>query len=312
MAPARGVQQHAQPAERPAVISDRDKETRRQAIGGGDLAANQGDEAAKAHGADPQLVGLLHDFLLELRQHGIGIHVVERAKQLQLGVVIAGGAVAADADADGTGRAAQALGLPHGVQDALAHAFQVAVGAAQMLERAGYGVLGVHVLAPAALQDQPHFDVRFFPLFKVNDGRSGAEIVAAVLAGERIDGIRPQLAALGRFGHGLENLLLHQDLIHGCRRLDFKRQHAGVLADGPFVLTCHVDVLADDGQRLAGLGRGLFGLQRSGHRLAHVRGQIGGSLNNEFQHAFAEEFHGDLRGDKWRQHVAAATLWPAS
>ena len=66
---------------------------------------------------------------------GFGIDVVERAEELVLGELVAVRAVAADADADGARRAALSLRLPHRVQDALAHAFEVAVGAAQVIER---------------------------------------------------------------------------------------------------------------------------------------------------------------------------------
>ncbi len=46
-------------------------------------------------------------------------------------------AIAADAHAQRARRAALPLRLPHGVQQALAHAFQIAVGPAQVLQLAG-------------------------------------------------------------------------------------------------------------------------------------------------------------------------------
>ena len=46
------------------------------------------------------------------------------------------------------------------------------------------------------------------------------------------------------------NLLLHPDLIRADRRVDLEGRHAGVLADGAFVLGRLIDVLADDGERL--------------------------------------------------------------
>ena len=109
--------------------------------------------------------------------------------------IVAVRAIAADAHAERARRAALPLRLPHGVQNALAHAFEIAVGAAQVIERAGQGILDVLVLAAAALEDQLDFDLVFFPLLEMNDRRLFAQIVAAVFAGERIDGVGPQLAA---------------------------------------------------------------------------------------------------------------------
>ena len=135
---------------------------------------------------------------------------------MSFGQVVAVGAIAADADADGARRAALALRLPDGVQDAFAHAFEVAVGAAQVIERAGHGILDVLVLAAAALEDQLDLDLVLFPLLEMNDRRFRAQIVAAVLAGERIDGVGPQFAAARGLRDGLLNRLL--DARSGSRR----------------------------------------------------------------------------------------------
>ena len=71
----------------------------------------------------------------------------------------------------------------------------------------------------------------------------------------------------------------------------------GVLADRPFVLEGHVDILTDDGQRLTGLGLGLLGLEGLGHRRTHVGRKIGWSPDDQFQQAFPEELH---RGPPFR------------
>ena len=60
-------------------------------------------------------------------------------------------AIAPDADADCAGRAALALRLPYRVQNALPHAFQRAIGTAEVLQRAGQGILSILVLTSAAL-----------------------------------------------------------------------------------------------------------------------------------------------------------------
>ena len=161
----------------------------------------------------------------------IGIHVVERAEELFLRDIVTVRAIAADADAQRARRAALPLRLPDRVQQALADAFQIAIRAAQTLERGGQRILNVLVLAAAALEDQLDLDLVLLPLLEVDHGRPGAEIVAAVFAGERIDRIRPQLAQLRRFRHRRANRLADRDLVHADRRMHVERRHAGVLAD---------------------------------------------------------------------------------
>ena len=68
----------------------------------------------------------------------------------------------------------------------------------------GHRILDVLVLAAAALEDQLDFDLVLFPLLEVDDGRLLAQVVAAVLAGDRIHRIGAQLAAARGLGHGLD------------------------------------------------------------------------------------------------------------
>ncbi len=275
------VERHAEAAKRPAVVRHRHEEARRQAVQRADLAADQRHAAAEPHRADAEHVDRPHDLGFELRQPRIGIHIVDRPEQLFLRVHVTRGAVAADADADRAGRAALPLRLPDGVQDALAHAFECPIGAAKMRQLGRHRILRVHVLAAAALENQLHLDVVALPLLEVDDRRARPEVVAAVLAGERIDGVRPQLAAPGRFGHRVLDLLLDPDLVHADRGLDLEGRHAGVLADRAFALGRLVDVLADDRERLRGAGA--FGLlvHREPHRGANVRRQVGRGLDDE-------------------------------
>ena len=302
--PGLGVEHHAQAAERPAIVGDGDEKARGQAIGGGDLTADERRFSAKAHRAHADLVGFLHDFGFELGERGIGVRVVERTEELLLGDRVAVRAVAADAHADGARRAALALRLPHRVQDALARALEVAVGAPQVVERRGQRVLDVLVLAAAAFQDHAHLDVGLFPLLEVHYGRSRAEVIAGVLARDGVNRVGPQLAAPRRFGHRFLDPLSHHYLIGAHRSLDLKSDEAGVLADGTFVLVGHVNVFADDGERLAGLRPGLLAFECHAHRLAHVRRQVRRSLDEEFEHRFAEDLHRDLP----RQWPDAAAL----
>jgi len=73
------------------------------------------DDFAEAHRANAKLVRFFHDFRFEFRERRVGIHVVERSKQLFLRQLVAMGTVAANADANGARRAALPLRLPHGV-----------------------------------------------------------------------------------------------------------------------------------------------------------------------------------------------------
>ena len=161
------------------------------------------------------------------------------------------------------------------MENALAHALERAIGAAEMIELGRQRVLGVGVLAAATLEDQLDLDVGRFPLIEVNDRRAGPEVVAGVLAGNRVDRIRTQLAAPRRFGNRLANLLAHPDLIRADRHFHLERRHARVLADRPFARRRLIDVLRDDRHRLARARCRGFGCERLAHRGAHVRRQIG-------------------------------------
>ena len=130
------------------------------------------------------------------------------------------------------------------------HAVERAIGAAEMRQLDRQRVLRVRVLAAAALQDQLDLDVVALPLIEVDDRRARAEVVAGVLAGDRIDRVRPQLAAPRRFGDRLADLLAHPDLIRADRHVHLEGRHAGVLADRAFAVDGQIDVLRDDRQRL--------------------------------------------------------------
>ena len=131
------------------------------------------------------------------------------------------------------------------------------------------------------------------PLLEVNDGRFDAEVVAAVFAGERIDGVGPQFPAARGFRHGFLNRALEHNLVDADRRVDHEGGHAGVLADGTLVLGRHIDIRGDHVQRLRGLRVGQLGSERAAHGFAHVGRQVGGGLGDEFDEAFGEELHFD-------------------
>jgi len=64
------------------------------------------------------------------------------------------------------------------------------------------------------LEDETHLHLGPFPLFKVKNRRAGAQIVAAVLAGDRVYGIRPQLAPFCGFRDGFQSPFADYDLVH--------------------------------------------------------------------------------------------------
>jgi hypothetical protein len=128
----RPVQHHAKSPEGPAVVRDRHEETRREAVLNADLAPDERGASTEAHRTDPKVVHLAHDRRFEFRQSRVGIHVIEGPEQLFLRVHIARRPITADADTNRARCTALALRIPHGVQDALAHASQRPVSAAEV------------------------------------------------------------------------------------------------------------------------------------------------------------------------------------
>src|SRR5262249_38222074 len=159
-----------------------------------------------------ELVGLLEDAVLQGGQLGHRVGVVEFAEELLLGVLVAGGPVAADADAEEAGAAALALGVPDRVEDAAADAFQAAV-AALAADGRRQRVLGAHVLAAAALEDQPHVHGVLAVLVPVEDRAAGPEVVAGVAAGDAVHRVLPQVALGGRLDHGVAADVLQLQLV---------------------------------------------------------------------------------------------------
>ena len=127
--------------------------------------------------------------------------------------------------------AALALRLPDRVQDALAHALERAVGAAEVSSSAGSEYCAFVFSQPPPLRISFTSMSSLLPLIEVDDRRARAEVVAGVLAGDRIDRVRAQLAAPRRLGDRLADLRAHPDLVRADRRLHLEGRHAGVLAD---------------------------------------------------------------------------------
>ena len=281
----RGAEHDAETTEGPAVVGDGHKKARRQSIERADLAANQGHLAAKSHRTDVERIHRRHDRRLELTQPRIGIHVVQRAKELLLGMPVARRAIAADAHANRAGTAALALRVPDRVENALSDTLERAIGAAEMRQFRGQGILGVGVLAAATLEDQLDLDVVSLPLIEMNDRCAGSEIVAGICSGNRIDRIGTQFSATCRFRDGFADLAAHPDLIRADRHVHVKGRHARVLADGALVIDRQVDVLRDDRQRLRGPSAFRLGAPRVLHRRAHIGRQVGRGPHDQLKDA---------------------------
>src|ERR1019366_5044236 len=250
---------------------------------------------AEPHRAHAQSVRLFHDLRLQLGQFRIRIHIVQRAEKLPLRQIVPMCAIAPDAHAQRTRRATLPLRLPYRMQDALADTLQIAVGAPQVVQIARHRVLNVLVLAAAALEDQLHLDLVLLPMLEMHHRRLFAQVVAAVLPGQRIHRIRAQFAQPRRLRHRRVDRLPDADLVHAHRRVHHERRHPRVLADRPLVFHRHIDIAEDDVKRLRGLRLRRLLLGRERHRRAHIGRKVGGCLDNQFQQTGGKKFHNRLQ-----------------
>ena len=134
---------------------------------------------------------------------GIGVGVVQLAQQLLLGELVAGGPVAADADAEEAGAAALALGFQ------TASRMQARTPSRSRSQRLPPSVAGSEYWAlmfsqPPPLRIKADVDRVLAVLVPVEDGAAGAEVVAGVAAGDAIDGVLPQVALGGGLGDGVQ------------------------------------------------------------------------------------------------------------
>ena len=70
------IECHTEPAKGPAIVGNGHKKTRRETIGGRDLATDQRYLSTKSHGSDTQGIGLFHDLGFKLCQLGYRVHVI--------------------------------------------------------------------------------------------------------------------------------------------------------------------------------------------------------------------------------------------
>ena len=162
----------------------------------------------KPIGPTPSVLTVAMIVGFELRQPRVGIHVVERAEQLLLGVQRSRLRGRRRCRRRRRRGAALALRLPDRVQDALAHALEVAVGAARgAAARTGSEYWMFMFSQPPPLRISLTSISSRSHCSKWMTGVPGPEVVAGVLAGDRVDRVRPQLAAARRLGDRLADLL---------------------------------------------------------------------------------------------------------
>ena len=237
--------------------------------------------AAPAHRSNSEFVRILDDIRFQFRQLLMRVDVVRRPEQLQLRRFVATGSVTAHTHAQVPGRTALSLRLVDRVHDAFPHAIEVAVGPPQAFQRLRQRVLDIPVLAAAPLQQQLDLDGVLAVLVKVNHRSSRPQVVARVLACERIDRVLPELARLGRSGDRLQNLLFQHELVEADGRLDDEGRHARVLTDRPLALAGHVHVQGNCREGECGPGLGGFPRLGTSDQPTNVRGQIRGGLDNQ-------------------------------
>jgi hypothetical protein len=118
--------------------------------------------------------------------------------------------------------------------------------------RVGQRILRPDVLAAAAFEHQLDGQRVAFHFFKVDRGEVGiAQVVAGVLAGERIDRVGAQVRALGCLHHGGLDLLAQLARAPAFGVVHVEDRRAGVLADGRGFGARNLYIFDDGFQRAA-------------------------------------------------------------
>ena len=200
----RGVQQDSSSAVRPAGVGDRDEERRGEAIAGGDLDAQNRGVAAEAHRTDAQAVGDAGAFDFQFGEN------LRRGscRRRRAGVAL----WRLPTHSPGHRRCRRRCNRARSPCPAPSRSrgewrvCSLRHRARPFLPISGRSI-GSEYCAPTFSQPpplsiKPHIDMRFTPRLKVEDRRAGAQVVAGILAGDRIDRILAQVTDGGRFGDG--------------------------------------------------------------------------------------------------------------
>ena len=202
-----------------------------------------------------------------------------------LGLDVAGAPVRADTDPEDPRRAPLSLCLADGVENHPAHPFQVTAGPKRIV---GQAVLPPHVLAPSPLEHQGHPDRRIVPLLAEEPGESLPHVVAAVDAGDGIDGVVPEVLLPGCPGDRLLACLAQRPVGEPRRVAEEKHGHPRILAQGALHLPGKPHVLQKRSEdHLRRRPRRLFVVGQLECRL-HVCGQFAGGPADEVEQRLAE------------------------
>src|SRR5262249_54693337 len=175
---------------------------RRQSIAGPNLAGADSKVATESHRANVEPIGILQNAIFQRGQIGNAVGVVQVAQELLLGMFVAGGSVTANAHTQESWTTTLALSLPDGVEDATPDSLQVAI-TALAVERDGQRILRAHVLAAAALENQPDVHVILAMLVPVKHRTARAQVITGVPPRDAIDRVLPEVSLLSRLHHGI-------------------------------------------------------------------------------------------------------------
>jgi len=124
-----------------------------------------------------------------------------------------------------------------------------------------------------------------------NDGGAWTDVCAVVHAGERIDGILPEVSFLGRLFHGDAGVFFKSNLIEGDGAIDVKDDAAGILADRLRFAFGEFNVLLDNLQRILRDGAFLLIFERAQNGGLNVVWNFGRSAPNQFHEGVFECDH---------------------
>ena len=251
-------------ARGPALVVHGDRVERHVRVGVLDVDGEDGDVAAQSHRADAGLVQQVVQILLELGHERIGVVRSDRPRDRLLREVHRVVGRAADPDPDDPRRAR----LPAGADDRVEHELldpAHAVGGHAHLQEA-------HVLGARALRHALH--VEAVPVgheVPVDDRDAVADVLARVLARQRVNGVRAERMLDGRALCPLSERFVDPGRMQGKVLADAAvvDRDAGVLAHEVLLLLGDVDVAEDRLQDALARDRGLP-LRRVRERVAEV------------------------------------------
>ena len=132
-------------------------------------------------------------------------------------------------------------------------------------------------------------------LFEMDGGEMlVAQVVAGVLAVERIDRVGAQVGLFGGFGHRGLDLLAQLARAPALGVAHEEDRRAGILADGGGIAPGHLDVFQDGFQRVVGRRAGFFLGQGLAQHFFHIRRQVGRCKSHQFKNFLGQIPHAFL------------------